>query len=186
MKRFLLYLLGAVAALALASCAKEPEELRDPARGGQPVPVTFSLNLGNAMTKAAPESSAFDDAAGEFQLYVAAFSKSSGTLMASSRVGGANYQPVAEISAKGASVTLTLSRNQEYRVVFFAMHADAYEVQFGDNNLAKFSFKRSLKANDASLDAFYAAVGGHEVVEGYDALCLVVVGIGGIDDMPVP
>ena len=158
MKRFLLYLLGAVAALALASCAKEPEELRDPARGGQPVPVTFSLDLGNAMTKAAPESSAFDDASGDFQLYAAAFSKSSGTLMASSRVGGSGYQPVAEISAKSTSVTLTLSRNQEYRVVFFAMHADAYEVQFGDNNLAKFSFKRSLKANDASLDAFYAAV----------------------------
>ncbi len=158
MKRFLLYLLGAVAVLALASCAKEPEELRDPARGGQPVPVTFSLDLGNAMTKAAPESSAFDDASGDFQLYAAAFSKSSGTLMASSRVGGSGYQPVAEISAKSTSVTLTLSRNQEYRVVFFAMHADAYEVQFGDNNLAKFSFKRSLKANDASLDAFYAAV----------------------------
>ena len=157
MKKILLYLLGAVAALALASCAREPE-LGDPERGGQPVPVTFSLNLGNAMTKAAPESSVFDDASGEFQLYAAAFSKSSGTLMTTSMVGGTGYQPVGKIDAGSASVTLTLSRNQEYRVVFFAMHPDAYDVQFGDGNLAKFSFKRSLKANDASLDAFYASV----------------------------
>ena len=140
----------------MASCAKEP--VIDPAVGGAPVPVTFTLDLGNKLTKAAPETTGLDDASGEFQLYAAVFSKSGGELLPASRIGGAGYQPVGSISDKAASLTLTLSRNQDYRVVFFAMHADAYDVQFADGNVARFSFKRNLKANDASLDAFWATV----------------------------
>ena len=156
MKKTIISLLAAVAALALASCAKDP--VIDPAEGGTPVPVTFTLDLGNRLTKATPETTGLDDASGEFQLYAAVFAKSSGALMPASRIGGAGYQPVGSVSDKSANLTLTLSRNQEYRVVFFAMHADAYDVQFADGNLAKFSFKRNLKANDASLDAFWATV----------------------------
>ena len=156
MKKTIISLLAAVAALALASCAKEPDV--DPAAGGKPVPVTFTLDLGDKLTKATPETTSLDDASGEFQLYAAVFSKSSGELMPASRIGGAGYQPVGTVSDKAASLTLTLSRNQDYRVVFFAMHADAYDVQFADGNVAKFSFKRNLKANDASLDAFWATV----------------------------
>ncbi len=156
MKKTIISLLAAVAALALASCAKEP--VIDPAAGGKPVPVTFTLDLGNKLTKAAPETTGLDDASGEFQLYAAVFSKSSGELLPASLIGGAGYKPVGSVSDKSASLTLTLSRNQDYRVVFFAMHADAYDVQFADGNLARFSFKRNLKANDASLDAFWATV----------------------------
>ena len=156
MKKTIISLLAAVAALALASCAKDP--VIDPAEGGTPVPVTFTLDLGNRLTKATPETTGLDDASGEFQLYAAVFAKSSGALMPASRIGGAGYQPVGSVSDKSANLTLTLSRNQEYRVVFFAMHADAYDVQFADGNVAKFSFKRNLKANDASLDAFCAYV----------------------------
>ena len=156
MKKALYSLLAAFAALALASCAKEP--VTDPVKEGRPVPVTFTLDLGNSLTKADPESSAFDDASGEFQLYVAAFAKNTGDLMSASCIGGTGYQPVAKLSAKSASVTLTLSKSQDYRVAFFAMREGAYDVAFADNNVAKFSFKRGLKANDASLDAFFAVL----------------------------
>ena len=156
MKKVLYSLLAAFAALALASCAKEP--LADPVKDGRPVPVTFSLDLGSALTKAAPESSVFDDASGEFQLYVAAFAKNSGELLPASCIGGAGFKPVVTLNAKSASVTLTLSKSQDYRVVFFAMREGAYDVEFGDNGVARFSFKRGLKANDASLDAFYSFV----------------------------
>ena len=157
MKKIIYSLLAAFAALALASCAKEPG-LKEPARGGKPVPVTFSLDLGSALTKAAPESSVFDDASGEFQLYAAAFSGSDGSLLPCSRIGGTGFQPVETISGRNASVTLTLSGSQDCRVVFFAMREGAYDVRFADGNVASFAFKRNLKANDASLDAFYASV----------------------------
>ena len=156
MKKIVYSLLAAFAALALASCAKEP--VSEPAKDGRAVPVTFTLDLGKSLTKAALESSAFDDASGEFQLYVAAFAKNTGTLMSASRIGGTGFQPVATVSAKSASVTLTLSRSQDYRVAFFAMREGAYDVEFGDNNVARFSYKRNLKANDASLDAFFAVL----------------------------
>ena len=161
MKKTIISLLAAVAALALASCAKE-EPYVDPTNGDGPskgkLIVSFALDLGNKMTKATPETTGLDDASGEFQLYAAVFSKSSGELLPASLIGGAGYKPVGSVSDKSASLTLTLSRNQDYRVVFFAMHADAYDVQFADGNVAKFSFKRNLKANDASLDAFWATV----------------------------
>ena len=159
MKKTIISLLAAVAALALASCAKE-EPYVDPTNGPskEKLIVSFALDLGNKMTKATPETTGLDDASGEFQLYAAVFSKSSGELLPASLIGGAGYKPVGSVSDKSASLTMTLSRNQDYRVVFFAMHADAYDVQFADGNVAKFSFKRNLKANDASLDAFWATV----------------------------
>ena len=159
MKKTIISLLAAVAALALASCAKE-EPYVDPTNGPskEKLIVSFALDLGNKMTKATPETTGLDDASGEFQLYAAVFSKSGGELLPASLIGGAGYKPVGSVSDKSASLTLTLSRNQDYRVVFFAMHADAYDVQFADGNVAKFSFKRNLKANDASLDAFWATV----------------------------
>ncbi len=158
MKNSLKFLLFSLAALIAAACVKEPVANPDPAKGGQPVPVTFALDLGTNLTKAAPEASGFDDASGEFQLYAAAFAKGTGALMSTSRIGGDGFQPVGTVTTKSANVTLTLSKSQDYKVVFFAMHPDAYDVQFGDNNVAKFAYKRNLKANDASLDAFYAVV----------------------------
>lgn len=166
MRKIVYFLLAAFAALALTSCVKE--QVSDPVRDGQPVPVTFSLDLGSVLTKAAPESSVFDDASGEFQLYVAAFAKNGGDLLPASCIGGTGYKPVVTLSAKSTSVTLTLSKSQDYRVVFFAMHEGAYNVEFGDNNLARFSYKRSLKANDASLDAFFATVDVTSASSNYD------------------
>ena len=158
----------AVAALALASCVKKPISAPDPAQGGEPVPVSFSLNLGGRLTKAAPASSVFDNASGEFTLYAAAFSKSTGALISTSKIGGSGYQPVETVTAENANVVLTLSKAQDYKVVIFAMHAGAYEVNFADGNVATFAYKSDLKANDASLDAFYAAVDVSGSTKKYD------------------
>jgi|GEM_PF-4046588 len=158
MKKLFYFLLTAAAALSLASCVKDPVSVPDPAQGGEPVAVSFSLSLGDALTKAAPEPSDFDKAAGEFKLYAAVFSKASGALISTSKIGGNGFQPVETITTEKASVVMTLSRNQDYKVVFFAMHDGAYDVNFADNNVATFSYKSGLKANDASLDAFYASV----------------------------
>ena len=158
MKKFFHLLLAAAAGLALASCVQDIAPVSDPALGGEPVPVNFSVMLGDALTKAAPEASEFDNASGEFKLYVAVFSKTNGALISSSKIGGTGYEPVETVTAKNVSIVLTLSRKQDYKVVFFAMHEGAYDLAFADNNVATFTFKRSVKANDASLDAFYAAV----------------------------
>ena len=168
MKKLFRLFLVVAAGLVLASCVKESLNPADPARGGEPVPVTFSVSLGDVLTKAAPEASGFDDASGEFKLYAAVFSRTTGALMASSKIGGTGFQPVGTISAKSASIVLTLSRSEDYKVVFFAMHDDAYDVNFADNNVATFSFKRSVKANDASLDAFYASVDVSASTNRYD------------------
>lgn len=158
MKRLFYFLLVAAASLTLASCVQDIAPVSDPALGGEPIPVSFSVNLGGALTKATPEASDFDNASGEFKLYVAVFSKTNGALISSSKIGGTGYEPVETVTAKNVSIVLTLSRKQDYKVVFFAMHEGAYDLAFADNNVATFTFKRSVKANDASLDAFYAAV----------------------------
>lgn len=158
MRKSILSVLAAVAAFALASCVKEPVSAPDPARGGEPVPVSFSVNLRDVLTKAAPVSSDFDNASGEFKLYAAAFSKENGALISTSKIGGSGFQPVETVSGKNVNVVLTLSKSQDYKVVFFAMHDGAYDVNFADGNVATFAFKRELKANDASQDAFYASV----------------------------
>ncbi len=168
MKKLLYVLLTVAASLALASCVKEPVSVPDPAQGGEPIPVSFSVNLGDALTKAAPEASDFDNASGEFKLYVAVFSKTNGALISTSKIGGTGFEPVETVTAKNVSIVLTLSRKQDYKVVFFAMHEGAYDVNFADNNVATFTFKRSVKANDASLDAFYAAVDVSADTKKYD------------------
>ena len=168
MKKIVFPLLAAVAALILASCATEPMDAPDPAQGGEPVPVSFSLNLGDALTKAAPEASDFDNASGEFILYAAAFSKTTGALISTSKIGGPGFQPVATVSAKNISIVLTLSRSQDYKVVFFAMREGAFEVNFAGNNVATFSYKGSLWANDASLDAFCASIDVSSSIKRYD------------------
>lgn len=168
MKKILFSLLAAFAAFAMTSCVKEQLVNADPALGGQPVQVTFSLNLGDALTKAAPESSVFDNASGEFRLYAAAFAKSNGALVSTSKIGGEGFQPVVTMNSKSGNVTLTLSKGQEYKVVFFAMHGSAYDVQFGAGNVARFAFKSGLKANDASLDAFFATVDVTATTASYD------------------
>lgn len=168
MKKLFSFLLTVAASLALVSCVKEQVPAPDPAQGGEPVNVSFSLHLGDALTKAAPEASAFDNASGEFKLYVAVFAKSNGSLISTSRIGGTGFLPVETITSEKTSVIMTLSRSQDYKVVFFAMRDGAYAVNFADNNVAKFSFKSGLKANDASLDAFYAAVDVASSTKTYD------------------
>lgn len=168
MKKLFSFLLTVAASLALVSCVKEQVPAPDPAQGGEPVNVSFSLHLGDALTKAAPEASAFDNASGEFKLYVAVFAKSNGSLISTSRIGGTGFLPVETITSEKTSVIMTLSRSQDYKVVFFAMRDGAYAVNFADNNVAKFSFKNGLKANDASLDAFYAAVDVASSTKTYD------------------
>ena len=157
MKRFF-YSLMAMAALAvLPSCMKELTPVADPAMGGTPVPVSFQVDLGSAMTKA--DNTALDNAAGMFQLYVAAFSASDGSLISSSKIGGNGYGAVESLNSTTAkTITLTLSKGASYKVVFFAEKAGAYDVSFANNNVARFSYKAGLLANSGGLDAFYATV----------------------------
>ena len=157
MKRFF-YSLMAMAALAvLPSCMKELTPVADPAMGGTPVPVSFQVALGSAMTKA--DNTALDNAAGTFQLYVAAFSASDGSLISSSKIGGNGYGAVESLNSTTAkTITLTLSKGVSYKVVFFAQKAGAYDVNFAPNKVATFSYKSGLQANNPDLDAFFATV----------------------------
>ena len=146
------------AGMTLAACAQE-SLVPDAGRDGAPVEVSFDIGLQGALTKAdTPESTAFDNAGGTFQLYVAAFDKADGALYEASLVGGDGFQAVGSLSKEGAGIHLMLPRSKEFRVVFFAQHEDAYDVRFADGNTASFAFKSSMKANDGALDAFCAVV----------------------------
>lgn len=147
-----------VVALTAAACAVDPLAESDAGGGGKPVAVDFNVGVKEALTKANPEKTSMDDASGEFELYVAAFDKADGALHESSQIGGEGFQPVGALSGGVANVHLRLQRSQEYRVVFFAQRKDAYTVSFANGNKASFACKSGLKANDASMDAFYATV----------------------------
>ena len=156
MKRLFYFLLTAAASLTLASCVQDLEPASDPALGGTPVSVTFSVDVRGALTKAdTPVSSSLDDGSGVYRLYAAAFS-SDGTLVSTSRIGGEGFETTATLSDGKANVAMILNKKQNYKVVFFAQKDDAYDVKFANGNVATFSFKSSVKANDANLDAFYA------------------------------
>ena len=157
MKKLLFSLLAVAALVAVPSCTKELIPVADPADGGVPVEVAFQLDLNNAMTKA--DNTALDNASGDWRLYIAAFSASDGSLISTSKIGGTGYQATETLSgATAKSVTLVLAKGASYKVVFFAEKADAYDVQFADKSVAKFSYKSGLLANNAGLDAFYATV----------------------------
>lgn len=160
MNKVLHFLLAFAAACALFACAKDPFRAAEDAQGGKPVSVTFTVDLGSALTKAAgPESTGMDDGSGTFNLYVAAFNKTDGLLSKSSRIGQTGYASVLQLDGtKATDVTLSLPSGRDYKVIFFAMHGSAYDVTFGDGNAATFAFKDGLKANDSTLDAFWAAV----------------------------
>ena len=142
------------AAVLLAACVREPLSDGD----GKPQDVTFSVGLHGVLTKAAPETSALDDASGTFQLYVAVFNKADGSLAAASRIGGDGYAPVATLDGgKPGEVVLSLPSKLDYKVIFFAQRAGAYDVRFADGGVATFSYKDGLLANNADLDAFWAS-----------------------------
>lgn len=157
MKRSL-YLLLTVFSVLVAACVKEPVSVPDPADGGIPVPVTFNLDLGLALSKAdAPASTALDDGSRVNKVFAAVFG-SDGSLISTSRIGGTGYDATATMIGGKASVTITLSKGQEYKVVFFAQKDDTYTLSFADGNRATFSYGQGLKANDPDLDAFWAVV----------------------------
>ena len=147
---------------------RSTQEPLEPAGGGAgaPVEVSFDVGVRNVLTKA--DATPFDDASGTFQLYVAAFDKADGKLAESSLIGGEGYQPVGTLKEGTASIHLRLPRSQEYRVVFFAQRKDAYTVSFADGNKASFACKSGLKANDASMDAFYTVVDVTAAKTSYD------------------
>ena len=152
------------AAVLLAACVREPLSDGD----GKPQDVTFSVGLHGVLTKAAPETSALDDASGTFQLYVAVFNKADGTLAAASRIGGDGYAPVATLDGgKPGEIVLSLPSKLDYKVIFFAQRAGAYDVRFADG-VASFSYKSALQANDARLDAFWTAVDVSPALLSYD------------------
>ena len=168
MKRLLYSLLAFAALLSAASCVKEPVSVPDPADGGIPVPVTFNLDLGLALSKAdAPASTALDDGSRVNKVFAAVFG-SDGSLISTSRIGGTGYDATATMSGGKASVTITLSRGQEYKVVFFAQKDDTYTLSFADGNRATFAYKQGLKANDPDLDAFWAVVDVTSSVTSYN------------------
>lgn len=152
MKKILYSLLTLAAALTVASCQKEPVNASDPNFGGKPVTMAFDVNLGVA-TKAVT-ASVFDDGKTVDKLYVAAFDATSGALVSTSLVG----EKATTISDGTATVKLTLAKGGNYNVVFFAMKAGKYTVNFADGNTATFAYTTgdTYKANDAENDAFYA------------------------------
>lgn len=168
MKKLFFFLLTAAAALTMGSCVREPVQIADPAMGGTPVSVSFSVNLRDALTKAAPESSALDNGSGVYRLYVAAFSAADGSLISTSRIGGDGFEPTATVSDGRGSVSMVLSKGQDYKVVFFAQKDDAYNVSFANGNVATFSFKNGLNANDPKMDAFYAVQEVNSSMTSYD------------------
>lgn len=152
------------ATVLLAACVEKP--FSD--GGGKPRNVTFSVGLHGVLTKAAPVTSELDDASGTFQLYVAVFNKADGSLAAASRIGGDGYAPVATLDGgQPGELVLSLPSKREYKVIFFAQRAGAYDVHFADG-AASFSFKGALQANDASLDAFWTAVDVSPATQSYD------------------
>ena len=168
MTKYMRFLMALGVGVMLAACAQEslmPDEGKD----GPPVEVSFDVGVQGTLTKAdAPETTALDDASGDFELYVAAFDKADGALHESSQIGGEGFQPVGALSGGVASVHLRLQRSQEYRVVFFAQRKDAYTVSFANGNKASFTCKSGLKANDATMDAFYATVDVTAAKTSYD------------------
>lgn len=168
MKRYLYFLTTVVVAMAAAACTLDPLAGGDADGGGAPVAVSFEVGVKEALTKANPEKTSMDDASGDFELYVAAFDKADGALHESSQIGGEGFQPVGALSGGVASIHLRLQRSQEYRVVFFAQRKDAYTVSFANGNKASFACKSGLKANDASMDAFYATVDVTAAKTSYD------------------
>ena len=154
------FLIALGAGVILAACAREPSEPAKAGKAGAPEAVRFTVGLRHALTKAdGSASTELDDASGSFQLYVAAFDKTDGSLAAASLVGGDGYAPVAALECgKASDITLSLPSKREYKVIFFAQRTDAYDVRFADAGVATFSFKDGLQANDASLDAFWASV----------------------------
>ena len=157
MKRFFGLFLAVIALASAASCAKEPVEPADPAQGGKPVTIQFDISLGNSMTKA--DNTPLDDASGTFQLFVAAFSAVDGSLVSTSKIGGTGYGATETLNGSGAkNVSLTLTKGSSYKVIFFAQREGAYDVSFAGGNVATFSYKSGLQANNGDLDAFYDAV----------------------------
>lgn len=160
MTKVLRFLIALAVGVLLASCAQDPLKPAETGPGGPPVAVTFDVGLRHALTKAdGAASTELDDASGSFQLYVAAFDKTDGSLAAASMIGGDGYAAVAELDGGQANdISLSLPSKREYKVIFFAQRTDAYDVRFADGGVASFSFKDGLQANDASLDAFWASV----------------------------
>lgn len=152
MRKLLFSIISVAAAFAVTSCI---HELAPGGDGGTPVNVSFSVDIPGTMTKA--ENTALDDASGDFQLYVAAFNASDGALLDVSRVGGSDYPGPVTLNGK-TSVSLALSKGGSYKVVFFAEREGAYDVEFASGNKARFAYKAAPKANDGSLDAFFASV----------------------------
>ena len=152
MRKLLFSIISVAAAFAVTSCI---HELAPGGDGGTPVNVSFSVDIPGTMTKA--ENTALDDASGVFQLYVAAFNASDGALLDVSRVGGSDYPGPVTLNGK-TSVSLALSKGGSYKVVFFAEREGAYDVEFASGNKARFAYKAAPKANDGSLDAFFASV----------------------------
>ena len=153
------YLLLCAAAAVTVSCTKEPAaDMSDPALGGDPVSVTFRLNLSNVLTKAdSPTVTALDDGLAVNRVYAAIFA-ADGSLISTSRIGGDGFEPVIPISDGAASAALTVSKGQNYRVVFFAQKDETYKLLFSDGNVASFSYDQPVAANDPSLDAFFATM----------------------------
>ncbi|MCR4860784.1 MAG: hypothetical protein K5910_08995, partial [Bacteroidales bacterium] len=153
MKKTLYSLLALATLVFAASCAKEPVNVADPAMGGKPVVATFSVNLGDGLTKAdTPETSALDDGMKADQLYVGVFGPD-GALISTSYVG----ENTVAVSQGTAEVKLTLTKNSTYQLVFFAQKSGTYDVNFADGKVATFAYTadKAYKANDAEMDAFY-------------------------------
>lgn len=155
----LFYFFSLTAALAFAaSCAKEADI--DPVKGDL-VETTFTVTLDDAT---ATKATIGNDAAKINKLLVAAFRKSDGSYLSDLNETSGNFEignvadvTVGEQSFKQFSVKAKLVRNFEYKIAFFAYHNGA-PYTLGDDGVITMAPTADTKANDETLDAFYAAV----------------------------
>lgn len=147
----LFYFLSVTAALAFAaSCAKEADI--DPVKGDL-VETTFTVTLDDAT---ATKAAIGNNAANIDKLVVRAFKKSGGTslntLDENFTIGAVENNNSGQ---KQFSVQAKLVRNFEYTIGFFAYH-DGAPYELGDDGVITMTPVAATKANDETLDAFYA------------------------------
>lgn len=155
----LFYLISLTATLAFAAgCAKEVDI--DPVKGDL-VETTFTVTLDDAT---ATKAAIGNDAAKIDKLLVAAFRKSDGSYLSDLNENNGNFEignvadvTVGEQTFKQFSVKAKLVRNFEYKIAFFAYHNGA-PYTLGDDGVITMAPTADTKANDETLDAFYAAV----------------------------
>lgn len=140
MKKLLYSLLTLAAALTVTSCMKEQPVSADPTQGGPTVDATFSLNLSQALTKAAADGSKATKLSYFF------YDEKGNKIDALSQVNGA-------IPTEG-KINVKLSRGVAYTFAAWAQ-ADGAPYSINEDGKTVTMNTANLTANNDNYDAFY-------------------------------